>query len=647
MRHKRFKLGAVEKSILFSVIMFFGVFGINAQTDTMYVIKSGVVVGKYNVNTQVDSVIFYKPQTQAGNTPNDVTADKLATVLTIQDGAAEIYADTFSATLDSVRAINAAGQWLLNQPEVNEVYYWTTFLLDIHFKNGLKSSLLVIKEDENGQSLYRGGNDGGASIQKSFPSFSVKREKIRNNKVLVLNPFEDEFEPGGRYTKKSHFNGGPEELDVTIVNRYDVTYDVLNTFGDYGFIILNTHGQPGSFCLSKFLELPAGEKPRLWMRQEILDLITGSGVPLEKFENDELLLDMLLTIKSRGAELWRKEAVFSVTDKFIRNAPFNLEGTVIFGNHCYSGYTANGTTSNLADAYRSKGAVAYYGYAYPDNSSGAVDNLIANSMEDTLIRSLAKDGDTTGIAHLKNNSTIQWSRGVEQSNAFPVLANRGGLVFKPEVQDPNKELRFVLFYEENYGYGKCGDTITDSRDGQKYPTVCIGEQVWMAKNLNWAGSGECYDGSSANCDTYGRLYTIQELTGTTYSETNPSGIQGICPKYWHVPSEAEWQEMVDFTGAHISDAADLLRSTNLWPADEEGTDAFGFKMLPGGYVNIGPTYHFYTDLGQYAHIWTSSSSRPNTPKAIVIGPSFFVYLGYQVQTSPHYDWKFSCRCVKD
>ena len=142
-------------------------------------------------------------------------------------------------------------------------------------------------------------------------------------------------------------------------------------------------------------------------------------------------------------------------------------------SHCYSGYTANGTTSNLADAYRSKGAVAYYGYAYPDNSSGAVDNLIANSMEDTLIRSLAKDGDTTGIAHLKNNSTIQWRRGVEQSNAFPVLANRGGLVFKPEVQDPKKELRFVLFYEENYGYGKCGDTITDSRDGQQYPTCLL------------------------------------------------------------------------------------------------------------------------------------------------------------------------------
>ncbi|MBK6285375.1 MAG: hypothetical protein IPF54_24385 [Draconibacterium sp.] len=354
------------------------------------------------------SVIFYKPQTQSGNTPNDVTADKLATILTIQDGAAEVYADTFSATLDSVQAINAAGQWLLNQPEVNDVFYWTTYLLDIHFKSGLKSSLLVIKEDENGQSLYRGGNDSGASRQNLFPSISGKREKIRNNKVLVLNPFEDEFEPGGRYTKKSHFDGGPEELDVTIVNRYDVTYDVLNTFGDYGFIILNTHGQPGSFCLSKFLQLPAGEKPRLWTRQEILDLITGNGVPLEKFENDELLLDMLLTIKSRGAGLWRKEAVFNVTDKFIRNAPFNLEGTVIFGNHCYSGYTANGTTSNLADAYRSKGAVAYYGYAYPDNSSGAVDNLIANSMEDTLIRSLAKDGDTTGIAHLKNNSTIQW-----------------------------------------------------------------------------------------------------------------------------------------------------------------------------------------------------------------------------------------------
>jgi len=51
----------MKKSIFLSVILFVLAFTINAQNDTMYVMKNGAVVGHYNVNTQVDSVIFYKP----------------------------------------------------------------------------------------------------------------------------------------------------------------------------------------------------------------------------------------------------------------------------------------------------------------------------------------------------------------------------------------------------------------------------------------------------------------------------------------------------------------------------------------------------------------------------------------------------------
>ncbi len=61
----------MKKSILLSAIMFVFAFTINAQNDTMYVMKAGLSEGKYNVNEQVDSGIFYKPQTQAENTFTD------------------------------------------------------------------------------------------------------------------------------------------------------------------------------------------------------------------------------------------------------------------------------------------------------------------------------------------------------------------------------------------------------------------------------------------------------------------------------------------------------------------------------------------------------------------------------------------------
>lgn len=73
----------MKKSILLSAIIFVLTFTINAQNDTMYVMKSGVVVGKYNVNTQVDSVIFYRPQTQSsflGITELNETADIIGNI---------------------------------------------------------------------------------------------------------------------------------------------------------------------------------------------------------------------------------------------------------------------------------------------------------------------------------------------------------------------------------------------------------------------------------------------------------------------------------------------------------------------------------------------------------------------------------------
>ena len=73
----------MKKSILLSAILFVLAFTVNAQNDTMYIMKSGIVVGMYDVNTQVDSVIFYKPDVQPGNTfidPRDGNIYQLVTI---------------------------------------------------------------------------------------------------------------------------------------------------------------------------------------------------------------------------------------------------------------------------------------------------------------------------------------------------------------------------------------------------------------------------------------------------------------------------------------------------------------------------------------------------------------------------------------
>jgi uncharacterized protein (TIGR02145 family)/uncharacterized repeat protein (TIGR02543 family) len=127
-------------------------------------------------------------------------------------------------------------------------------------------------------------------------------------------------------------------------------------------------------------------------------------------------------------------------------------------------------------------------------------------------------------------------------------------------------------------------SFTDSRDGKTYRTVRIGTQTWMAENLNYNASGSvCYNNSTSNCDLYGRLYNWSTvMNGSSSSSSSPSGVRGICPAGWHVPSDAEWTTLVNFAG---SNACTKLQSRSGWNSGGNGTDDFGFSALPGGRGN--------------------------------------------------------------
>ncbi|MEA3446083.1 MAG: FISUMP domain-containing protein, partial [Bacteroidota bacterium] len=183
----------------------------------------------------------------------------------------------------------------------------------------------------------------------------------------------------------------------------------------------------------------------------------------------------------------------------------------------------------------------------------------------------------------------------------------------------------------------CGTSTLPDAWGNDYTTVLIGNQCWMAENLNsgvqitsYMGSNHsatgghqsdndiiekhCYDNDSANCNSYGALYCWNEMM--QYDTTE--GIQGICPNGWHVPSDNEWKILEgtvdslygigdpewDLGGVRGYNAHVNLKSTDSWSNANNGVDLFGFTAKPGGCRNV--IYAQFLHEGDHAHFWTSS-----------------------------------------
>lgn len=172
-------------------------------------------------------------------------------------------------------------------------------------------------------------------------------------------------------------------------------------------------------------------------------------------------------------------------------------------------------------------------------------------------------------------------------------------------------------------------TLTDSRDGQTYRTVKIGEQVWMAENLNYkVENSYCYNDENSNCDKYGRLYTWDAA-------------MDACPSGWHLPSQTEWNTLLNTLGGNAPTGrknSERLRSTLGW-IKGNGTDAFSFSTLSaGGRGRNGD----YGGEGHSAYFWSSTEDRSRSVDAYIMRLDIY---GVQLSTA-HKVNGYSVRCLK-
>ncbi|UBM63513.1 PKD domain-containing protein [Candidatus Sulfidibacterium hydrothermale] len=202
-------------------------------------------------------------------------------------------------------------------------------------------------------------------------------------------------------------------------------------------------------------------------------------------------------------------------------------------------------------------------------------------------------------------------------------------------------------------------TFTDSRDGQTYKTVKIGNQEWMAENLKYMPSvSPPSQGSkdSAYYYVYGyRGDSVSEAKDTTNYKTygvlyNWTAAKNACPSGWHLPSDDEWkilemylgmsQSAADSSDVHGTDEGKKLKSTSGWQNDGNGTDAVGFSALPGGYCDGGGDFG---DLGNGGYWWSATVCLPRHAWYRYLS-SGFSGVGHNANGKAT---GYSVRCVRD
>ena len=224
---------------------------------------------------------------------------------------------------------------------------------------------------------------------------------------------------------------------------------------------------------------------------------------------------------------------------------------------------------------------------------------------------------------------------------------------------PGKSYYFYVAFDGTELKFNAG-SIIDERDGNIYQTEAIGNQIWMSENLRYLPSVENssttsevdphyyvydyegYDVDEAkdeeNYTIYGVLYNWPAAMGYTL----PPSESDVCPEGWHLPSDAEWTELVNYLGGAYEAGAKLKeKGTEHWYDESSGvTNESGFTALPGG--ALGGAFGSFDGLGEIGIWWRSNDDENGTlPRGLTYGNNIVYRISYEK------DYAYSVRCVKD
>ena len=245
-----------------------------------------------------------------------------------------------------------------------------------------------------------------------------------------------------------------------------------------------------------------------------------------------------------------------------------------------------------------------------------------------------------------------------------------------KTQEPDASQTVALLFPNTQ---PCPDapTVTDVQ-GNVYNTVLIGSQCWMRENLRatmFADSTPITPGASYSTpepnyfddstsiiplEQRGYLYDwAAAMHEAPSSYAVPSGVQGVCPNGWHLPSTAEWEVLLSFIrdqaeyncNGEPTSTAKALASPSWWnnfntdccPGNQSvfPNNASGFGAVPAGTLRA----YGYDDVGRYALFWSSSENESYSTTAYYYGIDYDTQDVFRGTTAK--DRRGSVRCLRD
>ncbi len=253
---------------------------------------------------------------------------------------------------------------------------------------------------------------------------------------------------------------------------------------------------------------------------------------------------------------------------------------------------------------------------YAPERNGVFD-VFGNVSEMTSIKGIAKGGNFKLHANQCHVDSVQNYAKPEIWLGFRCIAVKSSC-FKLDTDAQSTTIKDV---SSNANTNSNFSIFIDTRDGKTYPSVLIGNQTWLAKNLEFkpdTGQYWAYNNEDKFVAQYGYLYTWETA-------------KNVCPSGWHLPSKEEFEKLLENVGGNESNVAykALLPSGN------------------SGYSVVFTGLRLRSDYGPEgvgACLWSSSEDSKRIGWGFGVGSS-----NQKAGIRPAFNKKYglSVRCLKD